>query len=243
VLTIDTKCPNQVFYSWLELNRGWKRETLQITIFVYVCSTWSLVEFKIAFWDVNNENDVNGLSSFNLSYLIKPLANMCSQRTSNYKIEYFMFDWSIHRLFVLNRDWKRISLQIMIFVYICSTCGIVQLKTRFVLWITRNCVNGVILFHLYYLINLMAYMCSQWTPNVQMKYFIFDWLINRLFVLNTGWKLDSLQMMIVEIVCSTLCIVQLKTRFVKWTTTNNVFGVNLFHLSYLLTLMVYLCSQ
>jgi hypothetical protein len=38
----------------------------------------------------------------------------------------------------------------------------------------------------------LAYLCSQWEPNVQIKYFMFDCSIYRLFVLNRGCKLDSL---------------------------------------------------
>jgi hypothetical protein len=50
VLTMDTKCPNEVFYVWLIdlqailLNKGWKRDSLQIMIFAYVYSTWDIVE-------------------------------------------------------------------------------------------------------------------------------------------------------------------------------------------------------
>jgi hypothetical protein len=49
----------------------------------------------------------------------------------------------------------------MIFVYVCSTWSIVENKTRFKTWITRNDVNGLSLFQLPYLITLMAYLCSQ----------------------------------------------------------------------------------
>jgi hypothetical protein len=148
-----------------------------------------------------------------------------------------MFDWSIYTLFVLNRCWKRDSLQIMIFVYICSTWTMVQLKTRFETWITRNDVNGVSLFHLSYLITLMAYICSQWSPNDQIKYFIFDWSIYRLFLLNTGWKRDCLQMIIFVNVCSTWCIVELKTCFETWITRNDVNGVYWFHFSNIITVL------
>jgi hypothetical protein len=72
-----------------------------------------------------------------------------------------MFDKSIYRLLVLNTASKCNSLQIMVFVNICSTWSMVQLNTRFGTWITRNDVNGVGLFHLYYLIILMAYLFSQ----------------------------------------------------------------------------------
>jgi hypothetical protein len=46
VLTLDTKCPNQVFYVRFVLYKGWKQCPLQIIIFVYVSSTWNIVELK-----------------------------------------------------------------------------------------------------------------------------------------------------------------------------------------------------
>jgi hypothetical protein len=155
-------------------------------------------------------------------------------------MKYFMFDWSIYRLFVLKRGWKRESLQILLYVYASSSWSIGDLKTRFETWITRNVVNGVRFLHLSYLITVMAYLWSQWTPNVQIKFVMFDWLIYRLFVLNTAWKLDSLQMMKFVNVSWTLRIVQMKTRFETWLTRNDV---SLFHLFYLITLMGYLRSQ
>jgi hypothetical protein len=41
------------------------------------------------------------------------------------------------------------------------------------------------LFHFSYLITLMVYLCSQWTQTVQIKYFVFDSSIYRLFILKT----------------------------------------------------------
>jgi hypothetical protein len=169
------------------------------------------------------------------------MAYLCSQWTPNVQINYFMFVWSIYRLFVLNRAWKRVSLQIMVFVYICSPWGTVELKTRFETWITRN-VNVVGLFHLSNLITFMAYLWSQWAPEVQIMYFMFDWSIYNLFVLNTGWKRDSHHIMIFVNVCSTWCLIHLIMRFVLWVTRNDVNGVSLFHLSYLITILAYLCS-
>jgi hypothetical protein len=115
----------------------------------------------------------------------------CSQSTPNVQIKYFMFVWSIYRLLVIDRGWKRDSLQINIFVYVCSTWDIVELRTRFETWITWNVVNGLGLVHPSYLLSLLPYMCPQRTPNVQIKYFIFDWTIYRIFVLNRGWKHDT----------------------------------------------------
>jgi hypothetical protein len=97
-----------------------------------------------------------------------------------------------------------------------------NLQTRFETWIIWNDVNGVRLFHFSYLITLMAYLYSQRTPNVQIKYFMFDWSIYRLFVLNTGWKRVFLQMMIFVNICSTCNMVELKARFETWMTRNDV---------------------
>jgi hypothetical protein len=56
VLTIYTRCPNQVylifdwpFYRICVLNTGWKRDSHQLMIFVNVCSTWSKVELNTRF--------------------------------------------------------------------------------------------------------------------------------------------------------------------------------------------------
>jgi hypothetical protein len=119
---------------------------------------------------------------------------------------------------VLNRAWKPISLQIIIFVYVCSTGGIVELNTLFETWITRNDVNGVSFFHLSYLITHMAYLWSQRTPNVQIKNFMFHWSTWSLFVLNTNLKRDSLQMMIFVNICFTWNMVHIKDAF--WYVSN-----------------------
>jgi hypothetical protein len=147
---MNTKLTNQVFYfSFVDLQiiwakQGLERDSFQIMIFVYVCSTWSMFELKPRFETRITGNDVNGLSLFHRSYIIPLMAYLCSQWTTNVQINYFMFDWSIYRLFVVNRDWKRDSHQIMIFVIVCSTWSIFELKTRFETWITRHDVNGVL---------------------------------------------------------------------------------------------------
>jgi hypothetical protein len=91
------------------------------------------------------------------------------------QIKFFMFDLSNYIPFVLKRGWKRVFLQIMLFVHVCRRWGIVEQQTCFETWITRIDVNGVTLFNLSYSITLMAYLCSQLTPNVQIMYFIIDW--------------------------------------------------------------------
>jgi hypothetical protein len=187
-----------------------------------------IVELKTRFETWITKNDVNCVNLFHLYFLITLMAYLCSQWTPKVQIKYFLFDWTIYGQFVLNTDWKHDSFQMMIFVNVCSTLSMFQLKTRLEPWITRNDVKGVSLCQIPYLITHMANLCSRTIPNVQIKYFMFDWSIYRLFVLNTVWKRDSLQMMIFVYVCSTWGIVELKTRFETWITRNDVNGVSLF---------------
>jgi hypothetical protein len=164
---------------------------------------------KICFEAWITANGLNGICLYHFSNLITLMALLCSQWTPNVQMKYLMFDWSIYRIFVLNRDWKRDSLQMMVFFNVCSTWSMVELKTRFETWITRNDVNGVSLFNFTYLITLKAYLCSQREPNVQIKHFVFECSICRLFVLNMSWKLETLQIMIFVYICSTWGIVEL----------------------------------
>jgi hypothetical protein len=106
-------------------------------------------------------------------------------------------------------------------------------KYSFDTCITWNNVNGVCLFHLSYLITLMAYLCTQRIPNVHVEYFMIESSIYLLFVLISAWKRDSLLMMIFVNVWLTWRIFELNSRFVTWITRNDIIGVNLFHLCYL----------
>jgi hypothetical protein len=145
---------------------------------------------------------VNGVRLLNLTYLIILVAYLSSQGTPNVQIKYFMFDWYIYILFVLNKGRKPDSFQIIICVHNCSTWSIVELKTRFETWIKWNYVNSVCLFLLSYLITLRAYLCSQWTPNVHIKYFMFDLIIQTIWA-QRGWKRDCLEIMNLVYICST----------------------------------------
>jgi hypothetical protein len=73
-------------------------------------------------------------------------------------------------------------------------------------------------FHCSYLITLMAYLCYERTPNAQFKYYMFDWLIYRPFTLNTGWKRDSLQIMLFVYVYSTWGMFEIRNAF--WDVNN-----------------------
>jgi hypothetical protein len=230
-------------YRVFVLNNSSKREYVQIMIFVYICSTWGIFELKTRFVAWITRNDVNGVSLFHLSYLITLMAYIGYQRTTNVQIKYFMFHSSICRIFVPSRAWKSDSFQIIIFVYVCSAWGIFELKMRFESWKKKNDVNGECLFHISYLITLMAYLCSQCTPQFHIKYFMFDLSINRQFALNRGGKRDPIQIIIFVYVCSTWGIVELKKRFETWITRKDLNGVWLFQLPYLIIFIVYLCSQ
>jgi hypothetical protein len=177
-------------------------------------------------------NYVNGVSLFSLSNLIKLKAYLSSQRTPNVQINYFVYHWSIYLCYI--GVGNPIRSKCYIFLNVCSTWSMVQLKTRFESWITRKDAYGISLMHLYYLITLMAHLCSQRTPNFQVKCFMFALTIYRLFVLNRGWELHSLQIIIFVYICSTWSIVELKTRLVTWLTRYDVIGVRLLNLSYLI---------
>jgi hypothetical protein len=179
---MHSKCPNQVLYVWsiyilFVLNTALKRDSLQMLIFVNVCSTCIMVELKTRFETSVTRNDIYGVSLIHLSYLITPIDYLCPEKTTNIQIKFFMFLWTIYRLFMLNMGFKSESLQIMILVSVWSTCSVVEIKTQFETLKARNVENGVSLFHLSYLITLMAYVWSLLTPNVQINYFILEWSI------------------------------------------------------------------
>jgi hypothetical protein len=151
VLPMGTKCRNHIVYRWLfDLQAIWAKYGLKTLIspnhdFRKCLLDMQHIWNKNAFWDVEKKNDLNGINFFLLSYLITPVAYRCSQWAPYVQMKYFMFDWSIYLLFVLIRGWKRDSLKMMIFVYVCSTCIVVEIKTRFE---NFNEVNGVYTSHI-----------------------------------------------------------------------------------------------
>jgi hypothetical protein len=114
---MGTKYRNHVFYVWfvdLQTICGKYRLETRISpndgIRKYLLDkqhSWT----KNAFWDVKKWNDINGVNLFLLSYLITLMAYLCSQWAPYVQIKYFMSDWSNYRLFVLNRGWRRNSLE------------------------------------------------------------------------------------------------------------------------------------
>jgi hypothetical protein len=130
VLTTDSKCPNQVFYVRLvELNaicatyglETWFTPNDDIRTWLLVMKHGSI---KNAFWDVNNMK-WRKWYKFDSSFLFNNTYGL-TVHTKNTKIpnQVSYAWWSIYRLFVTNRCWKRDYLQIIIFVYDCSTWGL-----------------------------------------------------------------------------------------------------------------------
>jgi hypothetical protein len=124
VLTIDTKYPKQHTICAKDGLEMWFPPNDEIRKYLIDMQQGST---KNAFWDMNNTKWRKWCSLFHLSYLITLMVYLRSQQTPDVQIKYFMFGWSIFTLFVLNRAWKRDSLQIIIFVYICSTLNVVEL--------------------------------------------------------------------------------------------------------------------
>jgi hypothetical protein len=138
---------------------------------------------------------------FHFSYLITHMAYLWSQRTPNDQIKYFKFDWSIYRLFVLKTTFKRDSLQ-MLFVNVWSTWSMVHIKDAFWYvnnkkWSKRCKFVSLFLFNNAYGLPMLTT-----DTNYPIKYFMFDWRNYRLFVLNTTFKRNSVQIMIFVNVCS-----------------------------------------
>jgi hypothetical protein len=103
----------------------------------------------------NARNEVNG-EYWSPFLFINCFGLHFSQWAPIVQIKYLMLDWTIYRLFLLNTGWKRDSLQILIFVYVCSLCYVVELEKRFETWIARNELNGGYCFHFSYFITVLA---------------------------------------------------------------------------------------
>jgi hypothetical protein len=151
VLPMGTKYRNHIFYRWLfDLQSICDKYGLKTLLspnndfrkcLLAKQHSWN----KNEFCDVEKGNDLNGVNIVLLSYLITLMAYLCSQCSPYVQMKYFMFDWSIYMLFVLNRGWKCDTLQMMTFVYVCTTFSVVEIKTRFE---TCNEVNGVNTSHI-----------------------------------------------------------------------------------------------
>jgi hypothetical protein len=164
---------------------------------------------KNAFWGVYKRDDVKCESLYHFSFLITLMAYVCSKRIPNVQMKYFMADCFIYRPFVINTWWKLDSLQIKIYLNVCSTWSMAEVKTSFETWITWNDVKGVSLIHLLYVMTLNGFLMFTMDTKRPNEVFYVKWLIYRLFVLNRSGKLDYLQIMIFVYVCSTWGIVEL----------------------------------
>jgi hypothetical protein len=194
VLTKDTKCPNQDFFVWLvDLQTTCAKYGLE-TWFTpnddirNVCSTWSMVELKTRFETWITRNEVNGVSFLNFFYLINLPALTTNTKCPNQLFHvWFVYlqticaKYGLETWFSPNNDIRKCMLYMM------------HGSNKNAFWDMNNKRGRkwCTFFHLSYLITLIVYLCSQWTSNIQIKYFMVDWSIYWLFVLNRGCKLES----------------------------------------------------
>jgi hypothetical protein len=95
---------------------------------------YSWIKARFATWITRN--DVRGVCLFNLPYLITLMAYLCSQRIPKFQLNYFLFHWSIYRLFVLNWVWKSDSFQTRYILKCLSNIKHGSTKTAF--WDVNN---------------------------------------------------------------------------------------------------------
>jgi hypothetical protein len=139
---------------------------------------------KNAFWFVNNKK-WRIWCKFDFPFLINNTYGLIVLTKDNKFSNQFFCVWLVDlQTICVKNGWKHDSFQIMILVHVCSTCSVFELKMRFETWKARNVTNNVSLFHLSYLMTHMAYVCSLWTPNVQINYFRLECSIYVLLVLN-----------------------------------------------------------
>jgi hypothetical protein len=164
LVDLQTLCARYGLETWFPTNNDIQ----------YVCSTYSIVELKTRFETWITRNEVNRVSLFDTSYVITLMAYLFSQKTPNYKSSTLF--WLVDLLYICAKwELERCVFQIMLFANVCSTGCIDEIVTRFETWISRNDVNDLSLCHVSYLIRLMEYLFSQWSRNVQIKYFMFNW--------------------------------------------------------------------
>jgi hypothetical protein len=165
---MDIKPPNEVFYVWLvDLQIICAKKSLETLVppNIVSCICFLVMKHrctKNAFWNVNNKKCRKWFKFvtpflFNHSYGL-PVITMDTKCPNQ-----VFYVWLVDLQTICAKyGLKCNSLQMMKFVNICSTWSMVLMKTRFETWLTRNDVS---LFHLFYLLTFMAYLCSQRSPN------------------------------------------------------------------------------
>jgi hypothetical protein len=137
VLTMGTKCTNQVFNVWLvDLQticaKYWLETWFSPNDDIRIClfdmqRSWS----KNAFWVVNNTKwrkrcKIVSLFLFNNTCAL-PVLTLCPKCPDR-----VFYIWLVDLYsFVVNTGLKHDPFQMVIFVYVCSTCSVVELKTQF----------------------------------------------------------------------------------------------------------------
>jgi hypothetical protein len=137
VVTMDTKCPNRVFFVWfVDLHTICAKQRLQTLVapnndnrvcLLVIKHSWTLK----AFGDVNYKKwrkwwKYVSPFLFNNIYSLNVLTSVTERPK-----QVFYVCWSIYGLLVLNRGCWRDSLHMMILINVCGTWSMGDRKTRF----------------------------------------------------------------------------------------------------------------
>jgi hypothetical protein len=104
-------------------------------LFVHDWSTCNIVELKTHFENLIARIEVNSENTFHLSYLITLLALdmklTCAPHGHQLSKSSILCFIGRSTTYVLNTCLKREFFHMMIFVNVCSTCSVVEIKTRY----------------------------------------------------------------------------------------------------------------
>jgi hypothetical protein len=175
---MGTKCRNQVFYVWLV--------DLQTICIKYGVETWFSPndDFRICLFDKQHSRTKNAfwilnykkwrkMCKFVLLILFKNISGLPVLRMGTKCPNQVFYVWLVDLQTIALNTGRNVIRSKWWYSYVCSTFSVVELKTRFETWITRNDVNDVNLFLFSYLITLMLYMCSGWVSSVLL---VVTWL-------------------------------------------------------------------
>jgi hypothetical protein len=137
---------------------------------------------------------------------------------------------------VLNRDWNRYSPKNDICICLLDMQPS-WIKNSF--WdVNKKKWHNWCKFVSHFLYNNGLAVLTMDTKSPNQVFLMFDWKINRPFLLNSGWNLNYLQIKIFVHVCSAWSIFELKIPYETWITRNDVNGVSWVHLYSLITHIV-----
>jgi hypothetical protein len=225
-LTTDTRYSDQVFYVWLI--------DLQTICAKYVLETWfspnddirkCLLDVKRgsnknAFWDVNNKKWrkwFKFVSPFLFNNTYGLTVPTMDTKFSNQVFYVWLVDFQTIRAKEVLETW--LSPNNDIELYLLDMQRSWTKNARWNLksgkWRKWSKYISPLLFNNTYGLTVLTV-----DTKCPFKYFMFDWSIYKNFVLNRGWKLDSLQILVY--VCSTCSVVELIAQVENWKNDTGI---------------------